>query len=118
MANKDKATSEVMPESEALNLLKSMQGSTKILTPLIIDGTTLHAGIEFDVSLNDYNTFLNESQSGKTSMTGSAKNFLMRVVSAEHADFLKEALKVKGVLNNIMAKVVEQVEPNFGESLD
>lgn len=115
---KEKANNEVMPESDALNLLKSMQGSTKILAPLVINGTTLHAGIEFDVSLNDYNTFLNESQSGKTSMTGSAKNFLMRVVIDKDSDFLKEALKVKGVLNNLMARVVEQVEPNFGESLD
>lgn len=114
----DEDTNKALPQSEALSLLKSMQGSTQILAPLIIENTMLHAGIEFNVSLSEYNSFLNESQTGKSSPTACAKNFLMRVVADKDAEFLKEALQVKGVLNNLMMKVTAEVEPNFGESLD
>lgn len=116
MSNKTK--NDAIPESEALNILKELQGTTEILIPLIINGKVLHEGIKFEVNLTQYNSFLNESQSGKISMTASAKNFLMNIVSEEHASFLSEALKVKGVLNNMMMKINNKVEPSFGDSLD
>ncbi|NAX21280.1 putative phage tail assembly chaperone [Vibrio sp. V39_P1S14PM300] len=116
--SRQETNADALPENEALSLLKSLQGSTDVVVPLVINGKKLHSGIQFSISLNEYNAFLNASQSGKISPTAAAKNYLMGVVCKEHHDFLAEALKVKGVLNQMMIAVTDKVEPDFGQSLD
>lgn len=118
MSNKNQTESKALPENEALKILDAFANKNEITVPLVMNGQMLHEGIKFDVPLEHYNKFLNDSQSGKQSVTAIAKNFLVDIVCDEHKDFLVKALRVKGVLNFFMDKVTSQAQPNFGETLD
>ncbi|PMT73888.1 hypothetical protein C1S86_24350 [Vibrio parahaemolyticus] len=118
----DKTESKMQPiaidENEALKILEGFAAKNEIIVPFVVNGQMLHEGIKFNVPLERYNKFLNDSQSGKQSMTATAKNFLIDIVDKEHKAFLIKSLQVKGVLNYFMERVTSEAQPNFGETLD
>lgn len=116
--NENQEVVNALSENEALKILDDFAAKDEITVPLVIDGKTLHTGIVFNVPLERYNKFLNDSQNSKQSMTAGAKNFLVDVVSEEHKAFLLKALRVKGMLNFFMEQVTSKAQPRFGETLD
>jgi len=107
-----------MPESEALALLKGMQGAKLVTVPVFLQGKKLHDGVSFSVSLADYNKFLNASQSGKVHLTSAAKDLLMHTVNEAHKAFLTELLGVSGMLDFMMGEVIKEVAPHVSSTLD
>ncbi|MEC4728849.1 putative phage tail assembly chaperone [Shewanella sp. D64] len=107
-----------LPKNEAIELLKGLQGTKSVVVPVVIDGTKVHDGVTFDVSLADYNKFINASQTGKISPTASAKDFLMHTAIKKDRDFLQELLKVPGMLDFAMGKVIKAVAPEVSSTLD
>lgn len=114
----DKKGVDVLPENDAIAFLKTLQGVKTATVPLIIQGHQVHAGIGFNVSLTDYNNFINAQQSAKASLTSAAKEFLTRTVKKEHSAVLVEALKIPGVMDFIMGEVIPQVAPDVKATLD
>lgn len=114
----EKKAATVLPENDAIAFLKTLQGAKTATVPLIIEGHQVHAGICFNVSLTDYNNFMNATQSNKGSLTSAAKEFLTRTVKTEHSAVLVEALKIPGVMDFIMGEVIPQVAPDVKATLD
>ena len=109
---------EALKENEALEFLKSMQGAIEVNVPLVIKDKLVHPGITFNVALQDYNNFINDSASSKSTPTAAAKNLLMRCVSEQDKQLVGEALKVPGIIDEILLKVIERVKPNISTTLD
>ena len=105
-------------KTNALELLKSMQGDKTVLVPLIVGQKMLHEGIGFRVGVLEYNNFLNMSQSPKSTMTAAAATFLKQTVVDDDKEILAEALKVPGLLDYFIGAVMEEVAPELGEALD
>lgn len=114
----EKKAATVLPENDAIAFLKTLQGVKTATVPLIIEGHQVHTGICFNVSLTDYNNFMNATQSNKGSLTSAAKEFLTRTVTKEHSAVLVEALKIPGVMDFIMGEVIPQVAPDVKATLD
>lgn len=109
---------EALSSSEAMNLIKSLQGSKKAVVPLVIDGQLIHEGIEFAVSIKDYNDMTNAVQGKSQSMTAAASTMLKRTVIDDHKELLTEALKVVGMTDYFIGEVLAIIKPVISESLD
>ncbi len=109
---------ELLSENEAIAFLKTLQGAKTVTVPLVVNGCQVHKGICFNVSLTDYNNFINAQQGAKASLTSSAKEFLTRTVQKEHSTILLEALKIPGVIDFVMGEVIPQVAPEVKSTLD
>lgn len=110
--------SKTMSDSQALEILKGLQGETVVTVPLVVNGQKVHDGIKFRITTTAHNDFLNASQSGKISATAAAKNYLMSIVDEKHQTILGEALKVVGMINFMMEKVTGDALPTIGDTLD
>lgn len=108
----------VEPIKDAIGFLQSYQGIKKVAVPLIVEGTLVHEGIEFEVSLTDYNTFINLTQGQKASVTSAATTLLSRTVKPDHKTLFQEAIKVPGLLEFFMSNVMPQVGPEVKSALD
>lgn len=108
----------VEPVKDAIGFLQSYQGIKKVAVPLIVEGTLVHEGIEFEVSLTDYNTFINLTQGQKASVTSAATTLLSRTVKPDHKTLFQEAIKVPGLLEFFMSNVMPQVGPEVKSALD
>lgn len=116
--NEQKEATKALPKNEAIGILKGLQKTASITVPVVFDGKLLHEGIKFEVGALEYNTFVNETQTGKTSQSALAKNFLVRCVAEEDQDFLTECLKITGQLDFFMSKVLDGAVPKIHDSLD
>lgn len=72
---------------------------------LNVNGTDL----AFDVTLDAFNTYANEMQ--PTDKVNPSHNFLMRTVTAEHKDTLRELLELPGVAIELAAAVISDYKP-------
>ncbi|GEK13219.1 putative phage tail assembly chaperone [Aliivibrio fischeri] len=104
--------------NKAMDLIKSLQGAKKVIIPIVINGVSVHKGMEFNVSIGDYNKFINSSQSAKISPTAAAKDLLMHTVIDADKEMLGEILKITGTLDNITMSVVDKVTPDMSSLLD
>ncbi|MDD9174500.1 putative phage tail assembly chaperone [Aliivibrio sp. S2TY2] len=117
MENKTEGKNEINT-NEAMALIKSMQGAREVIVPISLNGTLVHKGMKFTVSISDYNTFINSGQNAKISPTIAAKDLLMHTVAKEDKEMLTELLKIAGTLDNITMEVVNQVAPDMSAVLD
>lgn len=116
--NEQKEATKALPKKQALDILKGLQKTEKIIVPVVFNGQLLHEGIKFEVGALEYNDFVNQTQAGKTSQSALAKNFLIRCVAEEDEDFLTECLKITGQLDFFMSKVLDGAVPKIHDSLD
>ena len=102
----------------AMDLIKSLQGEREVIVPISLNGTLVHKGMQFNVSIADYNKFVNSGQNAKVSPTAAAKDLLMHTVMKDDKEMLTELLKVAGVLDSIVMDVINQVAPDMSTVLD
>jgi hypothetical protein len=106
-------------ETTTLDFIKSLQGKKTIIVPISLNGVLVHKGMKIDVSATDYNKYINNTQTGKTSITVVSKEFLMNTVTPESdRQLLAEILKVTGTLDHIFPKVIDGATPNMEVTLD
>lgn len=67
--------------------------------------------LEFNIEIAHYNRYINEMQ--PNNKITPAHNFLMRTVSAETKDNLKELLELPGAAIQITASVLEDYMPDI-----
>ncbi|WP_045409951.1 putative phage tail assembly chaperone [Vibrio jasicida] len=107
-----------MKSEQAMAYIKTLQGVKSATVPLIVNGQMVHAGMGFNVSLTDYNNYINAMQGNKATLTAVTKDFLMHTVVSDDKALLIEVLKVPGLMDYIVGELLPQVAPDVKATLD
>ena len=113
--------SEVMEkwdETEALALVRELQGDDTYTVPVYIKGKLVHPGLKFTVQTAAYNQVQSKIAAQQDKLFTHAEQFLRQNVAPEHKNFLIELLKVKGGVDQVFTPLFTQMTSAFNEQLD